>query len=126
MKRLFLILVYLVSALFLTGFVSRKSEEPTIKMMTVEDFLLSHKSKGPMCYSCVTTEGNLIDHCLIKGNINKKKYIYHCPNWRDYDNTDIDLSKGERYFYTEEEALSSGWREPKYKKDKCHVGNPAR
>jgi endonuclease YncB( thermonuclease family) len=49
--------------------------------------------------------------CRIKGNINDKgTKIYHVPGNRDYDNTRIDPSRGERWFCTEEEARQAGWR----------------
>jgi hypothetical protein len=48
----------------------------------------------------------------IKGNIslNGGQRIYHVPGSRDYDSTKIDESKGERWFCTEQEAVSAGWR----------------
>lgn len=51
---------------------------------------------------------------LIKGNINSKgEKIYHKPGDPHYDRTQIDEEKGERYFYTEEEAKQAGWRSVK-------------
>lgn len=48
--------------------------------------------------------------CLIKGNINAKgKRIYHLPGMQFYERTQIDESKGERWFCTEEEAKAAGW-----------------
>ena len=65
-------------------------------------------------------EGNLVEHCLIKGNIgNKNAKIYHCPSWRDYEKTIIDEDKGERWFCTEAEAIAAGWRAPKYATGPC-------
>lgn len=50
----------------------------------------------------------------IKGNINSKgERIYHVPGSRYYDSTRIDESTGERWFCTEDEARSSGWRPPR-------------
>jgi endonuclease YncB( thermonuclease family) len=52
--------------------------------------------------------------CLIKGNINSKgEHIYHMPGQRFYNKTDIDPSKGERWFCTEDEAIGAGWRKSK-------------
>jgi endonuclease YncB( thermonuclease family) len=49
--------------------------------------------------------------CRIKGNISRKgKKIYHLPNGRYYAATKIDESKGERWFCSEQEAKSAGWR----------------
>ena len=65
-------------------------------------------------------EGNLVKHCLIKGNINsRKEKIYHCPMWRDYGKTKIDEKKGERWFCTEAEAIAAGWRPPLYGTGPC-------
>ena len=49
--------------------------------------------------------------CSIKGNISKSgTRIYHVPGGRYYDQTRINTSKGERWFCTENEARSAGWR----------------
>lgn len=55
-------------------------------------------------------------NCLIKGNISFEagEYIYYVPGWKDYDATEINTSKGERWFCTEQEALNAGWRPPYY------------
>jgi len=52
--------------------------------------------------------------CKIKGNINSKgDRIYHVPGSRYYAPTKIDTSRGERWFCSESEALSAGWRAPR-------------
>ena len=38
--------------------------------------------------------------------------MYHTPNSPWYDRTQIDTSKGERWFCSEEEAKGAGWRAP--------------
>ena len=49
--------------------------------------------------------------CKIKGNINsKKEKIYHLPGGRWYEKTQIDETRGEHWFCTEEEAEKAGWR----------------
>jgi micrococcal nuclease len=51
---------------------------------------------------------------IIKGNITSKgDHIYHVPGSSSYNGTKISESKGERWFYTEEEARNAGWRPPK-------------
>lgn len=51
--------------------------------------------------------------CVIKGNINRNgERIYHAPERRSYTATKIDISKGERWFCSEGEALAAGWRSP--------------
>jgi hypothetical protein len=48
--------------------------------------------------------------CPIKGNISSGGQIFHVPGQRDYCKTVIDLSKGERWFCSEAEAVAAGWR----------------
>ena len=52
--------------------------------------------------------------CLIKGNISSSgEKIYHLKTGQYYQRTKISLSKGERWFCTEEEARKNGWRKSK-------------
>jgi hypothetical protein len=51
--------------------------------------------------------------CRIKGNISQNGRIYHVPGSSSYDQTQIDTSKGERWFCTEAEARAAGWRAPR-------------
>ncbi|WP_299444978.1 thermonuclease family protein [uncultured Phycicoccus sp.] len=52
--------------------------------------------------------------CTIKGNIaSDGERIYHVPGQRHYEQTRIDLGKGERWFCSESEAVSAGWRRAK-------------
>ena len=50
--------------------------------------------------------------CVVKGNIsiNTGERIYHVPGQEYYDETQIDLLKGERWFCSEEAARTAGWR----------------
>jgi len=50
--------------------------------------------------------------CEIKGNISYTtgERIYHLPGQRWYEKTVINPRYGERWFCTEEEAESNGWR----------------
>jgi micrococcal nuclease len=49
--------------------------------------------------------------CRIKGNISASgERIYHLPGCPHYENTYIDVSAGERWFCTEQEAVAAGWR----------------
>lgn len=60
-----------------------------------------------------TTADTTSASCDIKGNINSKgDKIYHVPGSRDYDKTEIDESKGERWFCSVAEAEAAGWRAP--------------
>ena len=52
--------------------------------------------------------------CQIKGNIsNSGERIYHVPGGQYYDRTKIDVTKGERWLCSEEEARAAGWRKAK-------------
>ena len=54
--------------------------------------------------------------CHIKGNISSNgEKIYHLPNSKNYLKTKISSSKGERWFCSEKEAQTHGWRKPKIK-----------
>ena len=47
----------------------------------------------------------------IKGNISSSgEKIYHVPGGQYYAVTQIDASKGEKWFCTEDEARAAGWR----------------
>lgn len=49
--------------------------------------------------------------CTIKGNISSSgDKIYHMPGQQFYDVTQIDTSKGEKYFCSREEAEQAGFR----------------
>jgi len=51
------------------------------------------------------------DSCVIKGNISASgEKIYHLPGCGSYVKTQIDESRGEKWFCTEAEAQSAGWR----------------
>ena len=52
--------------------------------------------------------------CTIKGNISSSgEKIYHMPGQRYYDETKIDLAKGEKWFCSASDAEAAGWRAAK-------------
>lgn len=52
--------------------------------------------------------------CPIKGNVSSAgERIYHLPWDRSYSRTRIDEGKGERWFCSEREAVTAGWRPPR-------------
>ena len=59
-----------------------------------------------------TTASDARGRCDIKGNVshNSGRRIYHMPADRDYARTQIDPSRGERWFCSESEARAAGWR----------------
>jgi hypothetical protein len=71
-------------------------------------------SPDPSILSSITRipEGSKVTICRIKGNISKRGKIYHLPGSASYEQVKIDESKGERWFCTESEARSAGWRTP--------------
>ena len=55
--------------------------------------------------------GRNTGECRIKGNIGRDgARIYHVPGGKYYERTRISPSKGERWFCSEAEARSAGWR----------------
>jgi len=59
-----------------------------------------------------TCEYSLTTEPVIKGNISIRddEKIYHVPGGEYYAATVVDLTAGERWFCTETEAVSAGWR----------------
>lgn len=53
-------------------------------------------------------------NCQIKGNISSSgEKIYHLPDQKYWSKTVIEVSRGERWFCTEEEAQDALWRKSK-------------
>jgi hypothetical protein len=48
--------------------------------------------------------------CAIKGNITGNGQIYHMPWSTWYGKVKVEPAKGERWFCTEDEAQTAGWR----------------
>jgi hypothetical protein len=49
--------------------------------------------------------------CAIKGNISDMgNKFFHVPGGYYYDGVIVDPAKGERWFCTEDEATSNGWK----------------
>ncbi|MEO0379497.1 MAG: thermonuclease family protein [Pseudomonadota bacterium] len=48
--------------------------------------------------------------CRIKGNISKNGHIFHVPGQEYYEQTGINLNRGERWFCSPAEAIAAGWR----------------
>lgn len=52
--------------------------------------------------------------CLIKGNISVSgEKIYHMPGQKYFDKTQVDETKGEKWFCSEGDAVAAGWRKSK-------------
>lgn len=51
--------------------------------------------------------------CKIKGNVSANGQIYHMPGQADYTKTRINERGGERWFCSESQARSAGWRRAK-------------
>ncbi len=48
--------------------------------------------------------------CRIKGNISKNGRIFHVPGQEFYEQTGINLRKGEQWFCSASQARAAGWR----------------
>lgn len=49
--------------------------------------------------------------CVIKGNVNRRgERIYHVPSDRTYDRVQMDKGHDKRWFCTEAQAVTAGWR----------------
>jgi endonuclease YncB( thermonuclease family) len=55
-------------------------------------------------------EGDAPKGCAIKGNITENGQIYHMPWSPWYGRVRVDPERGERWFCSEAEAQSAGWR----------------
>lgn len=55
-------------------------------------------------------EGDAPKGCAIKGNITENGQIYHMPWSPWYGRVKVDPKRGERWFCSEAEAQSAGWR----------------
>ncbi|TVP61222.1 MAG: hypothetical protein EA343_14790 [Nodularia sp. (in: Bacteria)] len=72
--------------------------------------LFTMKSSPSLSPSLITASKK--PECTIKGNISLKtgSKIYHLPGMKYYESTVINPARGERWFCTESEAISNGWR----------------
>ena len=63
----------------------------------------------------VSTDSQGSKDCLIKGNISFStgEKIYHVPGCKSYEDTQINTSKGEKWFCSEQEAINASWRKAK-------------
>lgn len=60
-------------------------------------------------YSSLCRPQSASDNCTIKGNTRAGTHIYHLPTCKNYKQTEIDLSYGDQWFCTEQEARESGF-----------------
>jgi micrococcal nuclease len=64
----------------------------------------------PHATSSVESGGTSTGACRIKGNIGSSgRRVYHVPGAASYESTRINLSRGERWFCSAEEAERAGW-----------------
>jgi len=69
------------------------------------------KDNGRGLWSSDACKQEVVSSCSIKGNINSnKEKIYHLPNCPSYNQTVINTDSGEKWFCSETEAISAGWR----------------
>jgi len=75
---------------------------------------LAQKNKiGIYSTKCTQKENPKNLSCNIKGNVRSEK-VYHTPNCRDYELTDLQLYLGDQWFCSEKEAELAGFRKNKY------------
>jgi endonuclease YncB( thermonuclease family) len=78
------------------------------------DWRADHSDSNNGGTSSVVSLLNLGTACNIKGNISSSgERIYHMPGQKYYSRTAISTGKGERWFCSEAEARSAGWRQAK-------------
>jgi len=95
-----------------------ESQRATVRSSMTEqaqdEEMLGYPEVDPdtMQMSCSDGCTHYVDGCDIKGNISfdTGEKIYHVPGQEFYTNTTIDPTYGERWFCTEAEAISNGWR----------------
>jgi micrococcal nuclease len=100
---------YLISQ----GYAKIYTVPPDIKYQKLfqESQNLARNENRGLWQKCSDSEEN---NCLIKGNISVAgEKIYHLPNQEYYNQTFIDTTIGEKWFCTETEAQSAGWRKSK-------------
>jgi hypothetical protein len=70
-------------------------------------FFITRQGHAPLPITSFVQSG-----CVVKGNvsIDTNRKIYHIPGMEDYDSTTIDSTRGEKWFCTESEAITNGWR----------------
>ncbi len=107
------------------GYAHSSSYSPDVKhqQQFLESQRYAHENKLGLWASgsCDSNLPNTPNHpnlpnpdCPIKGNISSSsEKIYHTEGQRYYDKTQIDETKGEKYFCTEKEAEDAGWRKSK-------------
>jgi micrococcal nuclease len=89
------------------GTSTSQTNSPTVK--PAETAAVTTVSVQPTAANTTVSNGD----CKIKGNISTSGKIYHLPGCGSYEKTGINLSQGEKWFCTEEEAVSAGWRKAK-------------
>ena len=110
--------VFVNAQLVQNGFANATSYPPDIKYQ--QQFLNlerqareNNKGLWASCTKKQTTDTTLLPTgCNIKGNISytTNEKIYHFPGCENYSDTQINTSKGEQWFCTEQEATKAGWR----------------
>lgn len=71
----------------------------------------SSQRDSSQAVSLLSSSAQSASNCSIKGNINTKgERIYHVRGQRHYSETRINTARGERWFCSEAEARSAGWR----------------
>lgn len=92
------------------GYYAKTGKDTGDEMLRAAEYAREHK-KG--IYSPKCTQTTNIDNptCQIKGNT-RDEYIYYKPNCGFYNQVEVQLYRGDRWFCTEQEAQKAGFRKP--------------
>ncbi len=86
---------------------SHPSFNPTLRPLVQQAKAAKRGIYGPPCTQRINT-GN--PNCRIKGNVNRQEKTYFRPGCGQYDQTGVELYQGDRWFCTEKEAQSAGFK----------------
>lgn len=86
---------------------SHPSFNPTLRPLVQEAKAAKRGIYGRPCTQWENTDN---PDCPIKGNVNRDAKTYFRPGCGQYDQTGVELYQGDRWFCTEKEALSAGFK----------------
>lgn len=89
---------------------AKYSSQSTEYRETLRAASLSAKNQALGIYSPGCRSTDPTTDCVIKGNIRASQKTYHLPECKNYDQTIVDESFGDRWFCTEADAVAAGYR----------------
>ena len=85
-----------------------KSSPESVRMHLASEKARQEK-RGIYSSKCTQQTNQLRPNCNIKGNVRDNSKYYHYPGCAQYDNTDVQLYLGDRWFCAKEEAQKAGF-----------------